>query len=85
MSTPDRSPIEEGVENAALLETPSLTRKAPGKIIQAALDKKRGECKDLTTALDVKDIQIGLFEADIARNDKKVNALMKKIRWVFWY
>ena len=79
MSSNESSPIRESLIEAQLLETPTLSRQAPGKMLQTAAEKKRDELRALTTALDAKDVQVALFEADIARNDKKVNALFKKI------
>ena len=79
MSSNEDSPIRESVAQASLFETPTLSRKAPGKLLQSAVERKRGELKDLATALDVKDVQIALFESDISNNDKKLNALYKKI------
>lgn len=81
MSSGGESPIRDTLADH-LLDTPTLTRQAPVKVLQSAVEKKKGEVRELTTALDVKDVQIALFESDIARNDKKVNALFKKITLV---
>ena len=82
MSSRENTPIRDSLAEAHLLDTPTLARQAPGKLLQTAAEKKREELTSLATALDVKDVQIALFELDIAKNDKKVNAFMKQIALV---